>query len=374
MIWLHLLAAIAIFQGVITLIDGVRWARYMRGFRPRRETRERLSVICPCKGIEEEFEKNIRSILEQDYLNYEVWFVVESEHDEAWAALREMGIRNVLAAGRAKDRGQKVHNLACAVEQASGDILVFCDSDARFPREWLSTLIAPLVENEIIVSTGYRWYAVNRFHLPTLLRSAWNASVVTMLGDHGRNFAWGGSMAMRRTAFDQLRILDAWRGAVSDDYAVTRAAQRANAKIIFVPECLIPAHGECTWHELLEFTTRQIIITRVYHPRLWRTGFLAQLIFNAAFFGLLFSRPILALVIYLLSGAKAAIRLGSIHPALSKFWWFYILCTPLVAVLYLYNMIRSAFGTDIVWRQIHYKLISPTETRILDRGSGASGS
>src|SRR2546428_10460719 len=28
------------------------------------------------------------------------------------------------------------------------------------------------------------------------------------------------------------------------------------------PECLIPTYGECTWRELFEFTTRQIVITR----------------------------------------------------------------------------------------------------------------
>jgi hypothetical protein len=34
-------------------------------------------------------------------------------------------------------------------------------------------------------------------------------------------------------------------------------------------------------------------------------------------------------------------------------------------------MIRSALGTDIVWRQIRYKLISPNETRVLG-GSAAA--
>src|SRR2546428_10460718 len=56
---------------------------------------------------------------------------------------------------------------------------------------------------------------------------------------------WGGSMAIYRQAFERLDILRAWFGAVSDDYAITNAAHRGGLKIVFIPECLIPNHGEC---------------------------------------------------------------------------------------------------------------------------------
>ncbi|HYR91401.1 MAG TPA: glycosyltransferase [Terriglobia bacterium] len=375
---LYVLAAIAIFQGIVSLLDGIRASRYMRTFRPRRTTGERVLVFCPCKGIDPEFEKNIRSILEQDYSNFSVRFIVDSQDDPAYPALQEIGIRDVLVAGRASNCGQKVHNLTYAVQHAAtpADILVFCDSDARFDRQWLKKLIAPLDTHAI--TTGYRWYVSSRFHLPTLLRSAWNASVVSMLGAHDRNFAWGGSMAIRRSTFDEIGVLDAWRGSVSDDYSVSRAAQRSGTRIVFVPECLVPSHGECTFRELLEFTNRQITITRVYHPRIWRIGFIAQAVTSIAFVTLPFTSPLLWLTIYGLSAAKAWMRLSAVRsvlpqPGLSKFGWFYILVSPAIALLYLYNMICSALGTDIVWRQIHYKLVSPNETRVFG-DSGASGS
>jgi cellulose synthase/poly-beta-1,6-N-acetylglucosamine synthase-like glycosyltransferase len=113
----YILAAIALLQGVLTLIDGIRSARYMRTFRPRRTTRERVVIFCPCKGTDSEFEKNIRSILDQDYQNYEAQFIVESADDSAYETLLGLG-GNILVAGRATSRGQKVHNLAYAVEHA----------------------------------------------------------------------------------------------------------------------------------------------------------------------------------------------------------------------------------------------------------------
>lgn len=374
---MYILAAIAILQGILTLLDGIRSARHLRSFRLRRATRRRVVVFCPCKGTDSEFEKNIQSILGQDYTDYNVQFIVESEDDPACQTLRNLRV-NVLVAGRATDCGQKVHNLRYAVERKGDDapIYVFCDADARFPANWLSLLLAPLDATNI--TTGYRWYVAPSAHFPTLMRSAWNASSVSILGDHNRNFAWGGSTAIQRETFHRLNILEAWRGSVSDDYAITRTAQRAGTRIVFVPECLIPTYGDCTFRELLEFTTRQIIITRVYHPSLWRIGFIGHMIFNSAFFVLPFSHPWLWFTVYGLSTAKSCIRYRAVQTvlppaALSNHGWFYILCSPLVALLYLYNMVSSALGTDIVWRQIHYKLVSPNETRVFG-GSAASES
>ncbi len=376
---IYAFAILAIVQGLITLLDGFRAARHMRGFRPELRSRDRVVVFCPCKGLDPEFEKNARSLLEQDYPNFAVKFVVESEDDIAYSVLRQMGVNDVLIAGKALDCGQKVHNLFYAVDHAGDDaaIYAFCDSDARYPNHWLSHLVAA-VDAGRGVATGYRWYTAVKADLPTLLRSAWNASAVGMLSDHKRNFAWGGSMAMRRETFDRIGVREAWKGALSDDYAVTRASARNGLPIIFTPACLVPSHGACTWPELLEFTTRQILITRIYHPLLWRVAFGSQLIFNIAFWGLILTGgaapAALAFTIFLLAAVKAWVRLSAVSsvlsdPSLLKFRWFYILCPPIVALLFLYNMIRSAFGDEIVWRQIRYKLVSPNETRVLGASS-----
>src|ERR1041385_9396908 len=101
---IYFLATVAILQGLLTLIDGIRAARHMRTFRPPpRKTPDRLVVFCPCKGIDAEFEKNIRSILDQDYPNYEVHFIVDSVNDPAYSSLRASGASNILVAGRATD-------------------------------------------------------------------------------------------------------------------------------------------------------------------------------------------------------------------------------------------------------------------------------
>jgi len=380
------LSILAITLGIVGLLDGIRSARHIRTYRPTSTWRPRVLVICPCKGVEPEFSANAESILNQDYPNLRTVFVVEADGDPVNQPLQKLSA-TVLVAGIATARGQKVHNLIHAVEHAAGDseVFVFCDSDARYPEDWISNLIPPLADETVGVATGYRWYMAEPGSVPSLFRSIWNASVVTALGSHSRNFAWGGSMALRRDVFARARVRDAWDHAVSDDFAVTRAVRDAGLRIAFVPACLIPSHGRCSWLELLEFTTRQMIITRVYEPKLWRVAFIGQTIFNVTFWWsmirmlAMWPDPVSAgvwMTIFLLSGLKSWIRLEAVNTVLpsgtlSKWKWSYILLAPLGSLLYEYNMVRSAFTRDIIWRQRRYSLISPQHT-IVQHGAGES--
>lgn len=386
MIFYYILSGLAIFLGIFGLLDGIRSARHIRTFRPKADWRPRVLVICPCKGVEPEFSANAESILNQDYPNLRTVFVVEADGDPVNQPLQKLSA-TVLVAGIATARGQKVHNLIHAVEHAAGDseVFVFCDSDARYPEDWISNLIPPLADETVGVATGYRWYMAEPGSVPSLFRSIWNASVVTALGSHSRNFAWGGSMALRRDVFARARVRDAWDHAVSDDFAVTRAVRDAGLRIAFVPACLIPSHGRCSWLELLEFTTRQMIITRVYEPKLWRVAFIGQTIFNVTFWWsmirmlAMWPDPVSAgvwMTIFLLSGLKSWIRLEAVNTVLpsgtlSKWKWSYILLAPLGSLLYEYNLVRSAFTRDIIWRQRRYSLISPQHT-IVQHGAGES--
>lgn len=376
---LYTLSVLAIIQGIVSLIEGLRNLRYYK--KNRRPVTpspgHRVIVFCPCKDDDGELEANVHSLLDQDYPDYRVVFIVESEDDRACKVLARIGVSDILFAGQAQNSGQKVHNLIRGVDRHGheADILVFCDSDARFPRSWLSDILLHLSDTNVGVSTGYRWYIPLDSRLPTLLRSAWNAPIVGMLGPHHRNFAWGGSMAIRRETFDRARVRDAWTGAVSDDYAVTRAVRRAGMTVVYVPTCLVPTYDRCSWSELFEFTNRQVTITRVYSPRLWQMGLLTQSIFNLSFVPLtvllFFNATALLLwaAIYGLAAAKAWTRLAAVrrviqHPSLAAYAWFYVLSPPLVALLYQYNLIHSTFSRNISWQGIRYTLVSPQETRI----------
>jgi cellulose synthase/poly-beta-1,6-N-acetylglucosamine synthase-like glycosyltransferase len=389
----YFFAVIAVWIGIKSVLGGVRFAAYVRRETSRAapEFFPFVSVIAPTRGYEEGFLDNVRPLVEQNYPNYEVVFVFDSREDSSLPLVQNSGAK-IVVSGPATDSGQKVHNLIVAVGEIDPrcEVLVFVDTDARPGREWLRQLVAPLSDETLGASTGYRWFVSERGGIASRLRAVWNASIASALGAATtKNFCWGGSTAIRRATFERLRIADHWRGTVSDDFTITRVLKQANLPIHFTPHCLVPSVGDCGWHELFEFTTRQVKITRVYAPHLWLPLLLGSSLFAIAFFGgivllalkIIFGQSFWLLlsflvVIFTLGAVKSFIRwraisipLASYRSALRGDLAAHIFLWPFASLVYLFNAIAAAFSRRITWRGITYSLRSPKEAVIIGRDS-----
>jgi cellulose synthase/poly-beta-1,6-N-acetylglucosamine synthase-like glycosyltransferase len=267
------------------------------------------------------------------------------------------------------------------------EVFVFVDSDARPAENWLRDLIAPLRDEKIGAATGYRWFISKKFGLVSEMRSAWNASIASALGANQKsNFCWGGSTAIRRETFEKLRMREKWRGTLSDDFAVTRAMKDADLAICFVPQALTASIESCTFRELLEFTTRQMKITRVYAPHLWKQSFTGAFLFNLVFvWGMLiiilnpantvsfWFALISIILISAFSTGKAWLRLKAVklvlrdyEKDLKKQFWTQNTLWIFSPALFLYNCICALLSRRILWRGIAYELKSPQETVIIE--------
>jgi ceramide glucosyltransferase len=401
MLIFYFFAALVVLQSLVSLRGGVRWlALFRRELGAKRPLyMPRASVIVPCRGVDQGLRENLAALFAQHYPSYELVFVSDRAEDPALAVAEKLGREQggegasmprprFVVAGPANDCGQKAHNLRTAVAAAdpSSEVFVFVDTDARPRTDWLRALVAPLEDARVGAATGYRWFLPVGGGLASQLRSVWNASIASALGqDDGKNFCWGGSTAIRRETFERLNIRGRWRGAASDDYALTRALQEAELPIRFVPACLTPSLEDCTLATLFEFTTRQLKITRVYAPHLWRFVLISNLLFVIVFFGglaLVAARAALGLdaewplalvsVVFLLGVWKAFFRLRAValaledlHAELRAGVWAHLLLWPLTAALFLHNALAAALSRRIVWRGIEYELKSPDETVIV---------
>ncbi len=399
--WLfYFFAAVVLLQSIVSLRGGVRWLAY---FRRELEAKRPLylppaSVFVPCRGLDQGLRSNFSALFAQHYPAYEIVFVSDSADDPALAVAAEVrrefegesvARARFVSAGRATESGQKVHNLRAAVGECdpASEVFVFVDSDARPSPQWLRALVAPLSDESVGAATGYRWFLPVVGGLASQLRAVWNASIASALGaDGARNFCWGGSTAVRRETFERLNIKERWRGTLSDDFALTRALQEARLPIHFVPACLTASLEDCRLRGLFEFTTRQLKVTRVYAPALWKIVLFSNLLFVLVFhgglvlaaaraaLGLSFAWP-LAFVsaIFLLGTWKAFFRLRAAalvledyHAQLRAGLWAHLFLWPVTAALFLYNALAAARSRRIEWRGVTYELKSATETAIID--------
>src|ERR1700682_5062566 len=274
----YCLAAVQICVGVYLVWRGLQWLGYARrrlhgdpGFYT-----PRAAVLCACKGLEPGLERNLAALTEFQYPNYEVFFILASASDSAYSAVKRIAEHSrtpahVVTADRPEACGEKVNNLRVAIEQLPADfeVLVFADSDGRPERTWLRRLVAPLHAGQVGAATTMRWLIPSRNNLATALLAAWNASIVTMLKEHGKNFCWGGGTAIRREMFDRAGVFEEWSHSVSDDYSMTRALEHANRPIIFAPDALVASYVETDIRGLFEFTNRKLLITRIYSGKNW---------------------------------------------------------------------------------------------------------
>jgi ceramide glucosyltransferase len=390
----YLLAITQILLGAYLVWQAVEWLGYVRrrlhsdaGFYA-----PRVALLCPCKGMEPGLERNLVSLTEFERQNYEIFFILASEKDPARSIIERVAKNsrakaNIVIAGNPLNCGEKVNNLRVAVEQLPEEfeVLVFTDSDGRPGKPWLHHLVAPLADTRVGATTTMRWLVPNRGNLPTVLLAAWNAPIVMMLGEKLKNFCWGGGTAIRRSIFEQSGVMEEWKSSVSDDYSLTRALERNGRSIQFIPECLTLSFVQTDFEGLLEFTNRQIVITRVYSEKMWMSAALTHLLYGLTLLlgfllileNLLAQRPAFHLVTLtflplLLSAIRGSLRLIGVTEALPAVrsqimaqGWVYVVLTVFVPFLYLANFVNSLVTRKIRWRGLHYELISPQQTRIL---------
>jgi ceramide glucosyltransferase len=396
----YILIVVQIALGLYSLWDGFEWFRMVRrrlgshaGFYA-----PLAAVICPCKGIEPGLKENLAALARFDYPNYEVYFSIASERDPAVKIAEEVkdaGVRpvHIVFAGPPEGCSGKVQNLKKAVESLPENIevLVFVDSDARLSRGWLTKLIAPLQDTRLGATTAYRWIIPSRSigsgGFSSALASAWNAAIATLLGRPRENFCWGGGTAILRKTFEDEKVLEAWKGAVSDDLALTRALEAAGKPILFCAECLAATTHPWTPASLLEFTNRQMLIARVYSPRRWLMGAAANVSYSLTLIYAVVvvvmtmaggdpwvQLALMALLVVLLPAIKGALRTIAVaemlpewRDQLNQWSWVWVALAPVVPFLFTWNFIASLLTRRIRWRNIRYELVSPSVTRVLNR-------
>jgi hypothetical protein len=229
--------------------------------------------------------------------------------------------------------------------------------------------------------------------LPSLVRSVWNASALTFLGDHPFNFVWGGSVALRRETFAKLRIAERWKNALSEDYLITRTMHQERLRIRFVPRCVLPSDEEATWSFIGCFARRQLVITRVCHWKFWLAAMVMAVQFNAGFWGWLLWLALggyavdgwprgaawtIPALVYGLAIAKSWLRdraVALLFPDPSQRRGVFLLDAfgaPLIGLMHLVLLLSSATNNRFWWRGVLYEMVSVEQTRILRRKQDAA--
>jgi len=383
-----IVSAAAIVQSLLVVIQTWEHRRYARSSLRnlnRHQPAGRVLLCAPCKGHDINLEDNLRALLEQDYDDYEVAFIVESAADPAYPVIRRVMAAHpwmparLIVAGRATYTGQKVHNLRVATTRISPRIkyLAFVDSDARPKPEWLRMLIARLNRPHIGAVTGYRWFVPERDTVANHLLCSLNCCIMSLLGRNSHYLLWGGSWAIRRELFEKIGIHSAWKDTLSDDFVVGRLLRKAKLQVRFEPSCVVASPIDNSLYGAFSFVRRQYLLARFY-ARNWWTFAVVALTFS----NLIWLANLLMLVLSILNGATwcwipatvisilyllkifrtavsqslADLYFPHLRKTLRRAKQFDILLQPFISLIHGIIVWSSSFGRHVTWRGISYRL------------------
>ncbi len=395
-----ILAGLVVIESLLLALQTWEHCRYVRSCMRsvvRHQPAGRVALFAPCKGIDLDLEANLRSLLEQDYDDYEVTFIVESTDDAAYPAIRRAMAQHpnvaarVVVAGHATDSGQKVHNLRVATQHLSPQVkyLAFVDSDARPRREWLRALVSRLDDPRLGAVTGYRWFTPEKARVGNALVYSMNCDVLSLLTRSSHYLIWGGSWAIRRDVFERIGLRDAWKGTLSDDLVASRLMRRAGLKVRFEPACVAASALDQSLGQAMSFIRRQYVIARLYTFDWWLFSFVSAMFSNLIWFGNL---GVLALglvtgspspwfpvavsaVLYAVTVYRGWLRQGLVkvyfpewEPASRRIQRFDIWANPLVELAHWVGVSSAAIGRHILWRGIRYHVLPGGQLKEIVRG------
>ena len=239
-----------------------------------------VAIILPVKG-DADLARLLPLLRAQSYSRYRIIAAVESEQDPAFpmlaaAALQPGASIEVTVAGLAQSAGQKVWNQLAALDRLrpEDEIVAFIDADTLPTPLWLPRLVSAVIDAGQSVVTGYRWMVPSDDRLSSSCLAAANASIATLprrLPGVGfpRHLCWGGSMAMRQSTIEAIKLRDYWRGAVSDDLQMTAALRRAGIGVYAPRQGLVLSPVSSSWREFIAFGVRQYRLIWLHEPWSW---------------------------------------------------------------------------------------------------------
>ena len=362
--------------------------------------------IISMKGIDPDLTTPFfESLLTQDYPHYRLIFTFESDQDEGyrwirdrlqletgkeeWHSAIDTGPRSILLinAGPSEDCGQKVHNQLAAMSRLtdSDGIVAFSDADLVCRPNTLSGLVAPINLGHFDAMSTYRWLIPKDSHPATLFASVINASCASMGGHVYLNTLWGGMMALRRSAFEELEVPRNFSRVLSDDLKLNSLVKGSGRKVGFVRSLIVPSPIQFSWSTLFEFGMRQYFMVKFYSIKLYLSAYEVTGFYLAGFITSILAITLwdtpagwIPLATVTLSDQVRAIYRRKIYrhlfkdapetlKSLDRTAWIEHLATPFWMAIQLIFVIGVLFRNEITWAGIRYRVQAGGATTVLSR-------
>ncbi|ELP29909.1 glycosyltransferase [Rhodopirellula baltica] len=229
----------------------------------------KAAIILCLRGADPFLRQCLQHLLNQDYPEFQLHVVVDSQEDPSRAILRDFESDDRVRVSVLHDPPETCSLKCGSIVQVireldpSFEVIALCDADTVPHQTWLAELAAPLHDPTVAVTTGNRWYQPQDPTGASLVRYLWNIpAAINMIVFR---IAWGGSLLIRRQVIDEAGLLKKWSRAFCEDTMLDRVVRRHGYRQVFVPNVMVVNRETCTFSDLMNWVPRQLLTAKLYH-------------------------------------------------------------------------------------------------------------
>ncbi|MBE9044171.1 glycosyltransferase family 2 protein [Pleurocapsales cyanobacterium LEGE 10410] len=390
------LLGLVLFESYFTSVFIKSFSQNKRELYEENELPKVAIALC-LRGADPFLSDCLQALLNQNYPQYELKIVVDSERDPAWKiAMENLQHQTAIPVQisplrvRRETCSLKCSALIQAISELDADceIIALIDADTIPHVNWLRELVSPLKDPKIGLTTGNRWYVPGK-QWGTLCRYLWNIAAVGQMNLY--RIPWGGTLAIKTEIVRQARLLEKWKQAFGEDTMLCRVLQEEGIQIESVAALMMVNREECTLPNFRRWVSRQLLTAKLYHPG-WRailiygtitclipaTTALSTLI--ALFAGQGFSAVVLttSLFIYIIVllglisvyeraiRQKLALRNERLPDYSARDLLRFMLAIPLTQLVCAIALWQAMLTQQVEWRGITYQIKGPWDIKLLE--------
>jgi GT2 family glycosyltransferase/DNA-binding beta-propeller fold protein YncE len=206
--------------------------------KERQHTWPRVSVVVCAYNAADTIEDNLRSLEALTYPDYEIILVNDGSKDKTSEIGRRFARVRVIETPNAGLSAARNVGLA----EATGDIVAYTDADARVDRDWLTFLVQPFLNSEVVGSGGPNVVPPDDPPMAQCIARAPGGPTHVLLDDRTAEHVPGCNMAFRRDALLAIGGFNPIYLRAGDDVDVCWRLQARSWKIGFASAALVWHH------------------------------------------------------------------------------------------------------------------------------------
>lgn len=280
--------------------DSFRLTPFLEDYDKKQHTNPKVSVILPARNEEKYIGKCLKSLIEQDYDNYEIIAINDSSEDKTKNIIKEYAQQTskvVFVDAKPKPNGWMGKNWACmeGYRKATGEIFLFTDSDTFHSKNVISLAVSHLVSVKLDALTVIPkmlcmdiWTKITLPMISTFLHTRFSALKVND-PKKKTGYFFGSFFIIKRKVYENVGMHEGVKQEIIEDGALGKKVKESGHKMKMVRgDHLI----EAIWAR--DKTTLWNALKRLMVPLFLQNSSVAIGIFVAVLFLLFMPFPFLA--------------------------------------------------------------------------------